>query len=281
MNYVVVDFEWNQACYGKGSENRKIPFEIIEIGAVKLDENLKEIDRFSRTIRPKVYKKLHYITRDLTGITQEELCASDPFSYVLVDFMLWCGKDYIFCTWGNMDLVELQRNMKYYGLLDLLKGPVKYYNVQKFFRLLCAHDASAVSLESAVDYYQNPQSKGDEIHLRYDSYYKYISRVFDTREEALADREVRSTKCYKCGRAARKKMHWFSARTKAYYCLADCPEHGYIRGKLRIKKDDEQHIYIVKTLRLIDEEGAQQLRQMKADVLKKRRERRQKGCQCH
>lgn len=54
------------------------------------------------------------------------------------------------------------------------------------------------------------------------------------------------------------------------------PEHGYIRGKLRIKKDDEQHIYIVKTLRLIDEEGAQQLRQMKADVLKKRRERRAK-----
>ena len=166
---------------------------------------MKEIGRFSRTIRPKVYKKLHYITRDLTGITQEELCASDPFSYVLVDFMLWCGKDYIFCTWGNMDLVELQRNMKYYGLLDLLKGPVKYYNVQKFFRLLCAHDASAVSLESAVDYfqlpkeagfhravndaaytadvfrridqeeakklysidyYQNPQSKGDEIHLK-------------------------------------------------------------------------------------------------------------------
>ena len=160
MNYVVVDFEWNQACYGKGSENRKIPFEIIEIGAVKLDENLKEIDRFSRTIRPKVYKKLHYITRDLTGITQEELCASDPFSYVLVDFMLWCGKDYIFCTWGNMDLVELQRNMKYYGLLDLLKGPVKYYNVQKFFRLLCAHDASAVSLESAVDYFQLPKEAG-------------------------------------------------------------------------------------------------------------------------
>ena len=42
MNYVVVDFEWNQACYGKGSEDPKIPFEIIEIGAVKLDENLKE-----------------------------------------------------------------------------------------------------------------------------------------------------------------------------------------------------------------------------------------------
>ena len=26
MNYIVVDFEWNQTSYGKGSENRKIPF---------------------------------------------------------------------------------------------------------------------------------------------------------------------------------------------------------------------------------------------------------------
>ncbi len=320
MNYIVVDFEWNQTSYGKGSENRKIPFEIIEIGAVKLNEKRKEVDRFSRTIRPKVYKKLHYITKELTGITQEELNVSDPFTYVLVDFMLWCGKDYTFCTWGNMDLVELQRNMKYYGLLDLLKGPVKYYNVQKLFRELCAHDTAAASLETAVDYfelpksedfhravndaaytaeifrrvdreaakklysidyYQNPQTKKEEIHLRYDSYYKYISRVFDTREEAMADKEVRSTRCYKCGRAARKRMHWFSAKAKAYYCLADCPEHGYIRGKIRIKKDDEQRIYVVKTLRLIDAEKADQLRQMKADVLQKRRERRQKGCQCH
>ena len=218
MNYIVVDFEWNQTSYGKGSENRKIPFEIIEIGAVKLNEKRKEVDRFSRTIRPKVYKKLHYITKELTGITQEELNVSDPFTYVLVDFMLWCGKDYTFCTWGNMDLVELQRNMKYYGLLDLLKGPVKYYNVQKLFRELCAHDTAAASLETAVDYfelpksedfhravndaaytaeifrrvdreaakklysidyYQNPQTKKEEIHLRYDSYYKYISRVFE------------------------------------------------------------------------------------------------------
>lgn len=317
MNYVVVDFEWNQSAYGKGSENRKMPFEIIEIGAVMLNEQLQEIDRFSETIRPKVYKKLHYVTKDLTGITQEELNASDPFPYVLVDFMLWCGDDFSFCTWGNMDLVELQRNMKYYGLEDLLEGPVRYYNVQKLFRLLYAHDEAAASLEAAVDYfqlpkddhfhravndaaytaeifrkmdmaeadklysvdyYQNPKEKKDEIHLTYESYYKYISREFRTKEEAMSDREVRSTRCYKCGRAARKKMHWFSARTKAYYCLASCSEHGYIRGKIRLKKTDEQRFYVVKTLRLIDEEGAEKLRQMKADVLKKRREKRQKGC---
>lgn len=316
MNYVVVDFEWNQSSYGKGAENRRMPFEIIEIGAVMLNENLEEIDRFSETIKPKLYKRLHHITKDLTGITQEELNASDPFPYVAVDFMLWCGDDFTFCTWGNMDLTELQRNMKYYGLLDLLPGPIRYYNVQKQFRMLCAEGEENVSLETAVDYlglrkdggfhravndaaytadilrqmdlaeadrlftvdyYQNPRNKKEEIHLYYDSYYKYISREFSTREEAMADRTVRSTRCYQCGRAARKKLHWFAGKAKGCYCLACCPEHGYIRGKIRIKKTDEQQFYAVKTLRLIDEAGAEKLRQMKAEVIKKRREKRRKN----
>jgi ribosome recycling factor len=69
-------------------------------------------------------------------------------------------------------------------------------------------------------------------------------------------------------------MHWFSAKTKYYYCLAQCPEHGYIRGKIRLKKTEMCRTYVVKTLRLIDEEGAQQIRQMKECVLEKRREKR-------
>ena len=36
MNYIVFDLEWNQCPYGKGQENERIPFEIIEIGAVKV-----------------------------------------------------------------------------------------------------------------------------------------------------------------------------------------------------------------------------------------------------
>ena len=153
MNYIVVDFEWNQSSYGRRT-NPRIPFEIIEIGAVMLDDNLQEIDRYSATVRPKVYKKLHFMTRDLTGITQEELDQSDPFPYVLVDFMMWCGDDSVFCTWGGNDLIELQRNMKFYHLEDLLEGPFDYYNVQKIFRELYMPDQQAAALESAVDFFQ-------------------------------------------------------------------------------------------------------------------------------
>ena len=38
MKYIVLDLEWNQSARGKSFEKKEIPFEIIQIGAVKLDE---------------------------------------------------------------------------------------------------------------------------------------------------------------------------------------------------------------------------------------------------
>ena len=313
MNYVVVDFEWNQSMGGRDAMRKRVPFEIIEIGAVLLDEDLNEIDRFSQTVRPKIYRKLHRITKELTGITQEELDASDPFSYVLVDFMLWCGNDFTFCTWGNTDLIELQRNMKYYHLDDLLPGPIKYYTVQKLFAELVMPQQRSAALETAieylgipenenfhravndaaytaavmrhldmeaasrlfsVDYYQNPKSRAQEIHITYDKYYKFISKEFSGREEALADREVRALRCYKCDNDVKIKIRWFSGKSHAYYCLGYCPVHGWIRGKIRIKKTDENRTYVVKTVRIIEEERAQKIRHMKEEIADKRRERR-------
>lgn len=321
MDYVIVDFEWNQSPYGKGTGKKKLPFEIIEIGAVKLDENRNIIDTFDAVIQPKVYKKLHHMTQELTGITQEEIDHGALFTHTIVDFMLWCGDAFMFCTWGNTDLIELQRNMRFYHLEDLLPGPLNYYNVQKLFRILCdPMERQSCSLETAVeffgfpkdhnfhraindaqytaqifssmdmekvkrlysvDYYQNPQNREQEIHLIYDTYSKYISREFADKEEALADKEVRTTRCYMCGRPAAKKIRWFLGKGKAYYCLAVCREHGFIRGKIRFKKTDEDQIFVVKTIRLIGEEQAGELRKMKKEVIQKRREKRHKSSDDH
>ena len=35
MNYIIFDLEWNQCPQGKTRENPKLPFEIIEIGAIR------------------------------------------------------------------------------------------------------------------------------------------------------------------------------------------------------------------------------------------------------
>ena len=39
MDYIVLDLEWNQSPRGKAGERFGLPFEIIEIGAVRLDES--------------------------------------------------------------------------------------------------------------------------------------------------------------------------------------------------------------------------------------------------
>ena len=47
MNYIVFDLEWNQCPDGKEKEIKDMPFEIIEIGAVKLDSQRRVIDTFT------------------------------------------------------------------------------------------------------------------------------------------------------------------------------------------------------------------------------------------
>ena len=49
-NYIVFDLEWNQSIEGKEHSIEHFPFEIIEIGAVKLDEKLNMVSEFQTAV---------------------------------------------------------------------------------------------------------------------------------------------------------------------------------------------------------------------------------------
>jgi len=73
MNYIVMDLEWNQSYNGHMGEHPRMPFEIIEIGAVKVDKNLNIIDEYSSLIKPKIYKKLHSKIRTILNYDENEV----------------------------------------------------------------------------------------------------------------------------------------------------------------------------------------------------------------
>ena len=75
-----MDLEWNQCPSGKEDEVEKLPFEIFEIGAVKLDEDMNRLDSYSCYIKPQVYKELHYIAKGLTHVSMESLNAGKTFA---------------------------------------------------------------------------------------------------------------------------------------------------------------------------------------------------------
>ena len=54
MNYIVFDLEWNQGNTEREGEEREIPFEIVEIGAVKLNDAFEITGEFSRLIKPQI-----------------------------------------------------------------------------------------------------------------------------------------------------------------------------------------------------------------------------------
>ena len=68
MEYIILDNEWITTYYKIGSRSFN---ELIEIGAVKLDENLNEISRFTALIRSTFTKKLSSRFQRLTNITTE------------------------------------------------------------------------------------------------------------------------------------------------------------------------------------------------------------------
>jgi hypothetical protein len=229
------------------------------------------------------------------------------------EFMSWCGEEYIFCTWGSMDLIELQRNIKYFGLEALSDKPFKFYDIQKFFSLLYEDGKLRRTLHYAADYlgmdeklefhsalndavytaqiikridfesikknysidcYNIPRTAKEEIHAVFDTYEKYISRGFNTKEELLSDKEVRSIECYICHKKCRSKVRWFTNNTRTYHALAICKEHGLLKSKIRVKQAENDLHYAVKTTKLVDEAGAQKVYDKKKALRQKRRRRR-------
>jgi len=108
MNYIVLDLEWNQSYRGKEYSIEEMPFEIIQIGAVKLDEHKNITGRWERIIRPVEYVKLHGKVSEMLGITEDELKVGDDFAGAAKEFLEWCGDDYEFITWGSSDLSGLR-----------------------------------------------------------------------------------------------------------------------------------------------------------------------------
>lgn len=311
MNYIILDLEWNQSSTGLEEAVKTLPFEIVEIGAIKLNNERSMISEFSELVKPQVYHEMHRITRRLIHLQMEQLEKGRPFPEVMEQFREWCGEEYIFCTWGPLDLTELQRNIRYYELEPLGDRPIIFLDVQKLFSIAYEDKKSRRALEYAIDYlsiekdipfhrafsdayytakilagmdkkvlenysfdvFHLPKNKESEIHVIFDNYAKYISRAFEDKIQALEDRTVIGTKCYLCRKNLRKKIRWFTPNGKHYYSVSYCDRHGYMKSKIRMRKTEDKMIYVVKTEKFITEAEVEAIRdkQKKAEEHKKYR----------
>lgn len=319
MNYIIMDLEWNQSSTGEEEVSKVLPFEIIEIGAIKLNDKRRMISEFTELVKPQVYHEMHHITRKLIHLQMKQLETGRPFAEVMEQFREWCGEDFIFCTWGPSDLTELQRNIRYYGLEPLSDGPIRFLDVQKLFSIAYEDRKSRRALEYAIDYlkiekdipfhrafsdayytakvlshmdekvlvnysydvFHLPKDRESEIHVVFDTYAKYISRSFPDKAQALEDRTVMETKCYLCHKLLRRKIRWFSPNGKHYYSVSYCDRHGFMKSKIRIRKAEDGSVYIVKTQKFITETEIESIRDKQVKAKQQRKNRKHSKSQNH
>lgn len=86
MNYIVLDLEWNQGNEEKEKQRKDIPFEIIEIGAIKLDGRMEFGGSFHEVVKPQVYQEMHRMTRQLLHMDMEQLQEEISFRAFAGDF---------------------------------------------------------------------------------------------------------------------------------------------------------------------------------------------------
>ena len=153
MEYIVLDLEWDSAYF---PPEKRFLNQILQIGAVKLDENFNIVDSFNRVIKSSFSKRVSSRFSKLTGITNEIMRNGMDFTDAVKEYNEFAKTAEVTMTWSNSDLYTILENEEL-----LLKGGTKflmnkYLNLQKLVQNEMHskgyESKNQVALEAAADF---------------------------------------------------------------------------------------------------------------------------------
>lgn len=149
MNYIVLDLEWNRAAYADMvKEPVFLTGEIVQIGAVKLNDRFEYEDTFNCRVSPRYYTEIHPRVAEVTHLDTSDLKKGVSFEEGFSSFCRWCGDDITFLVWGTEDLNILRKNMELYGFDTGYMPPC--YNLQNIFAAQVTKDTRQYRLSTAL-----------------------------------------------------------------------------------------------------------------------------------
>ena len=148
MNYVIFDLEWN-GCFSKKT-NSHIN-EIIEIGAVKLNDKTDIIGKFNCLVRPVISRSLSSQVMELTDLTFEDLKKGVPFDYGYSKFRKFAD-GCVLMSWSTSDIETLLSNLKFHKKMDTIPFMKKYADLQQYCHdMMGLYGTNAVGLQTAAE----------------------------------------------------------------------------------------------------------------------------------
>jgi len=150
--YVCLDIEMSELNSSERQMTCGMRNEIIQIGAVMLDENFNMISQFQTYVKPQ-FSSVTQTIYNLTGITNEQLENADDFITAFDKYCYWIGDNKVttFC-WSKTDYTQLwnEISLKAKQRDDLLDSLKSFVDLQDIFCKLLGAKVS-ISLESALN----------------------------------------------------------------------------------------------------------------------------------
>ena len=156
MNYVIVDFEMNPVAARYKEEKKICVSEIIEIGAVIMDEAFLVLGEFKTLVKPEFNDIIFKKYETLTGISTQMVCGAPTFATAYEMFVNWCesyGSDYEVYAWSENDYKQLTAEMKlkHYAKPDKMRPLERWFDFQKEYTEKLGLER-IMSLEKALYY---------------------------------------------------------------------------------------------------------------------------------
>ncbi len=187
MNYIILDLEWDSIYSVK---HHRFVNQIIQIGAVKLDDNLNIVDTFDVIVKSSIGKKLTKRFVELTGITAEMMADGISLTDAVLRYNNFVGKNYTMLTWSTSDLYTILENSNYLLPKNIRFKFGKYVDLQSYvqneMRALGFEIKSQISLSHAAEML-NISVEGLELHTAKDDClltYALLKRFFDNEKLA-------------------------------------------------------------------------------------------------
>jgi len=156
MKYIVVDLEMNNIA----KENKgliRCKQEVIEIGAVMLDERYNEISSFRTYVKPEFNTVIETKITNLTGITTEMVEEAPLFIEAFEMFANWClgtGDDIEIYAWSDSDYNQVRKELTAKEYIPSEKispvSAVKWTDLQKMVNVRIGMKQQ-LSLETAIN----------------------------------------------------------------------------------------------------------------------------------
>lgn len=109
--YVIVDLEMCKVSKNAKKEKFKNACELIEIGAVLLNDTYDIADRFKTYVSPE-YGEIDSFIQKLTGISKTDVIGAPTTKEALELFVNWLPKDAILVSWSDNDEKQIRKEVE-------------------------------------------------------------------------------------------------------------------------------------------------------------------------